>query len=101
MLDVMRKRPRSALAMSVARRVWLPKRARSCPARVTEAGDGKHVIGSAWHDLLLPYMVDNRLPENTLFLVAEQDYRIYGEDLEAMDLVMEDPGLAEKIKGID
>ena len=81
MLDAMRKRPRSALAMSVARRVWLPKRARSCPARVTEAGDGKHVIGSAWHDLLLPW-----LPENILFLVAEQDYRIYGEDLEAKEL---------------
>ena len=85
-LDVMRKRPRSALAMSVARRVWLPKRARSCPARVTEAGDGKHVIGSAWHDLLLPYMVDNRLPEDTLFLVFEPDYRTYGEDLEAKEL---------------
>ena len=86
MLDGMRKRPRSSPAMSVARRVWLPKRARNCPARVTEAGDGKHVIGSAWHDLLLPYMVDNRLPEDTLFLVFEPDYRTYGEDLEAKEL---------------
>ena len=31
-------------------------------------------------------MVDNRLPEDTLFLVFEPDYRTYGEDLEAKEL---------------
>ena len=79
--------------MSVACQVWLPKRARSCPARVTEAGDSKQpgcryedVIGYAWYDLLLPAMRDKRKQEDTLFLVCEGDYRIYGEDLEAKEL---------------
>ena len=63
-----------------------------------EPGDGKQpgcrhkdVVGSAWMDLLIPYMADKRHPADILFLVAEQDYRIYLEDLIANELASCNP----------
>ena len=47
--------------------------------------------------MIIPYMADPRHPADILFIVAEQDFRIYGEDLKAMELAMDDPMLADKI----
>ena len=55
------------------------------------------VVGAAWHDLIIPYMADPRHPADILFIVAEQDFRIYSEDLKAMELAEDNPALADKI----
>ena len=47
--------------------------------------------------MIIPYMADPRHPADILFIVAEQDFRIYGEDLKAMELAMDNPMLADKI----
>ena len=42
---------------------------------------GAHLMIVAFHqDVGLPYMLDPRHPEDTLFFVAESDYRFYPED---------------------
>ena len=46
-------------------------------------------------------MANNRHPEDILFIVAEQDYRIYEEDLRAKELAMNDPDLEGKMRELE
>lgn len=47
-------------------------------------GRGRGVVGCAWIDLLFPYCADPRHGPTQQYVIIEQDWPLYPEDLEVV-----------------